>query len=55
MKVMSLWHEWDAVQDAYSSGRQQAQHMHASWQTPPQGKLKCNVDAGLHEAARKTS
>ncbi|MCI45435.1 hypothetical protein A2U01_0066674, partial [Trifolium medium] len=28
MKAMSLWYEWDAVQDAYSSGGQQAQQMH---------------------------
>ncbi|MCI22755.1 hypothetical protein A2U01_0043931, partial [Trifolium medium] len=55
IKAMSLWHEWEAVQDAYSSGGQQAQQLQWSWQTPPQGKYKCNVDAGLHEAARKTS
>jgi ribonuclease HI len=25
------------------------------WQPPPRGKYKCNVDAGIHKDARKTS
>ncbi|GAU34060.1 hypothetical protein TSUD_16480 [Trifolium subterraneum] len=52
---MNLWHEWEAVQVANSSGGQQVQQVPSAWQPPPQGKFNCNVDAGIHEAAKKTS
>ncbi|MCI08932.1 pentatricopeptide repeat-containing protein, partial [Trifolium medium] len=56
IKAMSLWNEWEAVQFVTSSNRQEIQQQQtAVWQKPSQGKYKCNVDAGFHEGARKTS
>ncbi|GAU27143.1 hypothetical protein TSUD_104520 [Trifolium subterraneum] len=55
IKALSYWHEWEAVQNTYSSGRNQVQKQLLSWKTPPQGKHKCNVDMGCNAAARKTS
>jgi ribonuclease HI len=54
-KALSLWHEWYAVQSVYTSGEQQVQQLQLSWQPPIRGKYKCNIDAGVHEAERKTS
>jgi ribonuclease HI len=54
-KAMALWYEWKAVQQVSSAGTQQVQQQHLSWQPPPRGKYKCNVDVGIHKDARKTS
>jgi ribonuclease HI len=54
-KALLTWHEWKAVQCVYNSGMQQVQQQQLSWQPPPSGKYKCNIDVGVHKDARKTS
>jgi ribonuclease HI len=55
IKAMQMWHDWKAVQRVYAvENRQEQQHIR-SWQAPPQGIFKCNVDAGLHVVSRRTS
>jgi ribonuclease HI len=55
-KAMQLWHEWEAVQLVYSSSTQQEQQPRlVTWQPPPQGKYKCNIDVGVHGEEKKTS
>jgi hypothetical protein len=55
IKAMQMWHDWKAVQRVYSAGNRQEQQHIRSWQAPPQGIFKCNVDAGLHVVSRRTS
>jgi ribonuclease HI len=55
-KAMQLWHEWEAIQLVYSSSTQQEQQPRlVTWQPPPQGKYKCNIDVGVHGEEKKTS
>jgi ribonuclease HI len=54
-KALNFWHEWQAVQCIYTSNVQQVQQRQSSWQPPPRGKYKCNIDVGVHADARKTS
>ncbi|MCH94979.1 cytochrome P450, partial [Trifolium medium] len=53
-KAKCLWNEWNAVQNIRGSTRIRQQQVH-SWQKPQQQWYKCNVDAGFHNAAGKTS
>jgi ribonuclease HI len=58
VKAMRMWFEWEAVQQAYNnnnSSDQQQRQQQMMWQPPMQGKFKCNVDAGIHVDARKTT
>jgi ribonuclease HI len=55
VKALNLWYEWDAVQLIYSGGTQQIQQQSLSWQPPHRGNYKCNIDAGVNEAERKTT
>ncbi|MCI87611.1 hypothetical protein A2U01_0108895, partial [Trifolium medium] len=53
---MRLWDEWKVVQAVSNSSRNNEQQQNlAHWQPPSQGKYKCNVDAGFHNDAGKTS
>jgi hypothetical protein len=54
-KALLTWTDWRAVQRAYNIGVQQVQQQQLSWQPPPSGKYKYNIDVGVHEDARKTS
>jgi ribonuclease HI len=54
-KAIHVWQEWSAVQRVFNNGANQLQQQQNSWQPPPIGKYKCNVDAGIHADARKTS
>ncbi|MCI41029.1 hypothetical protein A2U01_0062262, partial [Trifolium medium] len=54
--AMRLWDEWKVVQVVSNSSRNNEQQQNlAHWQPPSQGKYKCNVDAGFHNDAGKTS
>ncbi|MCH94197.1 ribonuclease H protein, partial [Trifolium medium] len=57
-KARLLWEEWAAVQQVQqpteSINQQQQQQLH-SWNKPPVGWYKCNVDAGFHKEVNKTS
>jgi ribonuclease HI len=54
-KALLTWNDWQAVQRVYNSSVQQVHQQQLSWQPPPSGKYKCNIDVGIHENARKTS
>jgi hypothetical protein len=54
-QARQLWDEWAAVNGAANT-HQQLQNMTAvaQWQTPVQGRLKCNVDASFYDAEGAT-
>jgi ribonuclease HI len=52
-KALHLWHDWFALQH-HQPTIQQQQHV-TTWQKPPMGWSKCNVDAGFHHHLNKTS
>jgi ribonuclease HI len=55
-KAKQLWEEWFLVYNQQPRGHYREQQQHVStWQKPPQGWLKCNVDAGFHNDSNKTS
>jgi hypothetical protein len=56
MKARFLWDEWKAV-NIVQHGQQRTtqQQQVTTWQRPQQGWYKCNVDAGFHRDANKTS
>ncbi|MCH95831.1 cytochrome P450, partial [Trifolium medium] len=53
-KALYLWNEWNEVQTTRHSARERRQQV-LNWQKPQQHWLKCNVDAGFHAEAGKTS
>jgi ribonuclease HI len=55
-KARHSWEEWSNVQQMQhvSASSVQIQSV-LSWQKPPHGWYKCNVDAGFHQGINKTS
>jgi ribonuclease HI len=51
------WTDWLQVQHLRShvAGSNEQQHHEANWQKTPVGCFKCNMDAGFHNGANKTS
>ncbi|CAJ2678023.1 unnamed protein product [Trifolium pratense] len=56
VKAMHMWSEWQAVQAVGSRNSVHEQQQYTlQWQKPSQGWYKCNIDAGFHHEARKTT
>jgi hypothetical protein len=56
IKARHAWSEWSTVQQVQRSTRRvEPQHVVTSWQKPPQGWYKCNIDAGFHRDINKVS
>ncbi|PNX94194.1 cytochrome p450 [Trifolium pratense] len=57
-KAKYMWEEWSSVQRCQSNRPRvdsQAQQPDLTWQKPPSGWYKCNVDAGFYDELNKTS
>jgi ribonuclease HI len=57
IKSRHLWEDWNVVQNRQQliTSRISHQQGQQSWQKPPIGWYKCNVDAGFHNERNKTS
>jgi ribonuclease HI len=55
-KAKYMWEEWSAVQQCQQPRLTAVQQQHdRTWQQPPRGWYKCNVDAGFFDDLHKTS
>jgi ribonuclease HI len=54
-KTRYLWDEWNDVQQVTHRSRNSEQQQHHSWEKPPHGWFKCNIDAGFYKDANKTT
>ncbi|GAU26752.1 hypothetical protein TSUD_317500 [Trifolium subterraneum] len=54
--VMLVWTLWSNRNNSFQQGLQATeQQQHITWQKPPLGWYKCNVDAGFHQDVNKSS
>jgi hypothetical protein len=54
-KAKQYWEEWIMVQNLQQHQLPIMQQQPTTWDVPPYGWLKCNVDAGFHRELNKTS
>jgi hypothetical protein len=54
-KAKQYWEEWIMVQNLQQHQLPIMQQQQTTWDVPPYGWLKCNVDAGFHRELNKTS